>query len=176
MNLQRNSRCDTISRQATTTPSTTVPDNNDINVTTPTMIPVNDTTPIITNDDNVTKTTTIPVNDYTQVITQRPLTNDTLNISLSLDPRLLLNTTLTKHSFTDIIKEYSSSDPTNATTNFIINNSLRPRIQYRTKQSQGSHHVSGNDFTPTNIHNNCLVASYNRELYSKFMTIENIFQ
>ena len=143
VNLQRNIRCDTISHPATTTPSKTVqltptiPDNNDNNVTTPTMIPVNDTNPIITNDNNVTTTTTIPVNDYTQVITQRPTTNKTLKTSPSLDPRLLVNTILTKYSFTNIIKENSSSDPTNATTNFIISNSLRPRIQYRIKELQG---------------------------------------
>ena len=121
-------------------------------------------------------TATPKINDDTQIIAQRPATNENLDTTPSLDPRLLVNTVLTKQLFTDIIKEYSSSDPANATTKFIISNSLRPRIQYRTKESQPCHPISGNNFTPMNIQNDWFVSSYNRDLYSNFMTIENIFK
>ena len=121
-------------------------------------------------------TTTPKINDDTQIIAQRPATNENLVITPSLDPRLLVNTVLTKQLFNDIIKEYSLSDPANATAKFIISNSMQPRIQYRTKESQPFHLISGNNLTSMNIQNNCLVSSYNRELCSNFMTIENIYK
>ena len=104
------------------------------------------------------------------------LTNEILDTTPSLDPRLLVYTVLTKQLLIDIIKEYSSSDPANATAKFIINDSLQPQIQYRTKESQPCHPISGNNYTPMNIQHDCLMSSYNGDLYFNFMTIENIFK
>ena len=97
-------------------------------------------------------------------------------ISPSLGPHLLVDTVLTKQPFTDITKEYSSNETLNAITKFFISNSMRPRIQYRNKQPRPFYPITGNNLTPINIHNNNLVTSYNRKLYSNFMTIDKIFK
>ena len=94
----------------------------------------------------------------------------------TLDPRLLVDTAQTKQSFTRIIKDYSSNVVPNAVTKFIISNSMRPRIQYRTKESQPFHPISGNDLTPMNIQDTCPVSSYNRELYSNFVKLDTIYK
>ena len=98
--------------------------------TTTTTVPVVTATTANNNDNTVITIKTVPsitttnINDNAQIIAQRPATNENSIITPSLDPRLLVNTVLTKQLFTNIIKEYSSSDPVNETTKFIIKNSL----------------------------------------------------
>ena len=104
------------------------------------------------------------------------MTNENLVTTPSLDPRLLVNTVLTKQLFTNIIKEYSSNEPPNAITKLNISNSMRPQIQYRTKQPRPFFPITGNNLTPVNIKNDSLVTLYNRELYSNFMMIDETFK
>ena len=96
-------------------------------------------TPTNINDEKVVIITTVPltttitkINNATQIIAQRPATNENLIITPSLDELLSVTTVLTKQSFTNIIREYSSNKPAYETTKFILSNSLQPRIQYRT--------------------------------------------
>ena len=119
-------------------------------VTTPTV-----QTPIKTTTPTVPITTTTP-NAATPSQDQRPVTDENLKTTPSLDPRLLVNTVLTKRTFTNILREYSFNEPTNAVTKFTINNSLRPRIQYRTEQSRPFVPITGNSLTPINVTNNSL--------------------
>ena len=53
---------------------------------------------------------------------------------------------------------------------------MQPRIQYRTKESQPFHPISGNNLTLINIQDTCPVSSYNRELYSNFVKLDTIYK
>ena len=159
------------SRETTTTTTTTDSThptnklNDKIITTTTTTVPITTTTTTTTNPNYDTKSKA-----------QRPAMNENLITTLSLDPRLLVNTVLTKQLFTNIIREYASIEPFNPTTKFILSNSLRPQIQYRTNQSRWFYPINGNNLTSINFNNDSLVTSYNRDLYLNFMIIEKIFK
>ena len=126
-----------------TTPTTTTVQSPTITTTTPSTVPIITTT---TTPPTVPTTTTPTPNVDTSSHNQRPVTNENLLLQMdttpsrdnnssdtvtttttktpTLDPRLLVNTVLTKQTFTNIIKEYSSNEPTNAVTKFILSKSL----------------------------------------------------
>ena len=74
----------------------------------------------VTNENLLLQTDTTPSRDdnSSDKVTTTTTTTPTL------DQRLLVNTVLTKQKFTNIINEYSSNEPTNAVTTFILRNSL----------------------------------------------------
>ena len=115
-----------------------------------------------------TDTTPSPDNNFSDKV--KTITTPTLN------PRLLVNTVLTKQTFTNIINEYSSNEPTNAVTTFILRNLLRPRIQYRTNHSRPFVPITGNNLTQIDVNNSSLAYSYNKELYSHFMKMDTAYK
>ena len=181
-----NNHRDNISGDMTTTDPTHPTNNsNDTTTTTTTMVPnfkppdriiTIITTTTTTTTVLVTTTTTTTPNDDTQPQAQCPATNENSVTTPSLDPRLLVNTVLTKTLFTNIIREYSSNEPSNTITKFILSNSLQPQIQYGTKQPRPFYPINGNNLTPINSNNDSLVSLYNRELYSNFIMILKIFK
>ena len=181
IHVTNNSSCDTTTTVSTLIPNKSIDTTNnscDTTTTDPTH-PTNKsndntttTVPKFQSPDKRITTTTVPIttttitipNNDTQSKAQRPATNGNLVTTPSLDPRLLVNTILTKQLFIDIIREYSSNEPPNATTKLILSNFLQQRIQYKTKQSRLFYPINSNNLTPINFNNDSLVTLYNREL------------